>query len=277
MAFPSHDPARTCLVTGASSGIGVELARQLAARRYGVTLVARRPEPLAALAAEIEAEHGVRAVALPADLADPSARGDLVDRVAELGLAVDVLVNNAGFSTWGPVARADRQREQLLIRTDVEALVDLCTLFVPDMVERKTGAVLNVASTAAFQPIPGQAAYAAAKAFVLSYTEALRAEVAPDGVTVTALCPGPVATGFAAAAGAGEEDFAQYLPRILWRTAAQVAEAGVEGLLRHKAVVIPGTANAVGAALARHSPQRAVVSVLARQHPALDRGAGRSG
>jgi short-subunit dehydrogenase len=269
MAFPRPQPDRTCLVTGASSGIGVELARQLATRRLGVTLVARRADALAELGAELEADHGVRVEVLPADLTDPVARRALVGQLAERGLAVDVLVNNAGFSTWGPVASADRERELTLVRTDVEAVVDLCTLFVPGMVERGTGAVLNVASTASFQPTPGQAAYGAAKAFVRSYSEALGAELHGLGVTVTALCPGPVDTGFAAAAGITTEQFSDYLPRFMWRTAADVAAQGVAGLVKGKAVVVPGLANAVGAGLVRFAPPRAVVAVLARQHPAL--------
>ena len=269
MAFPLHDPNRTCLVTGASSGIGTELARQLAARRFGVTLVARRADALGALAQELTRDHGVRAEVLAADLTDPDARGALPDLVAERGLAVDVLVNNAGFSTWGPVATADRGRELTMVRTDVEAVVDLCTLFVPAMVERGTGAVLNVASLAGFQPLPGQAAYGAAKAFVLSYSEALQGELKDKGVVVTALCPGPVDTGFAAAAGVTTEDLARYMPRFMWRTAAEVAEAGVEGLLRGKPVVVPGLVNSVSAVLGRVSPRRAVVGVLARQHPSL--------
>ena len=271
MAFPRPDPERTCLVTGASSGIGAELARQLAARRLGVTLVARRAEALAALGAELERDHGVRVEVLPADLTDPGARAGLLDQLADRGLAVDVLVNNAGFSTWGPVADADRQRELALVRTDIEAVVDLCTLCTPGMVERGRGAVLNVASTAGFQPLPGQAAYGAAKAFVLSYTEALRGELSGRGVAVTALCPGPVDTGFAAAAGASTEEFTEYLPRFMWRSAALVAAQGVAGLVKGKAVVVPGLPNAVGASLGRLAPRRAVVAVMARQHPALRR------
>ena len=133
-----------------------------------------------------------------ADLADESSRTPIPTELERRGLSVNVLVNNAGFSTMGPVYRSDPAAEVALVRTDVEAVVHLCSLFLPGMVERRSGAVLNVASTAAFQPLPGQAAYGASKAFVLSYSHALRGELREPGVTVTVLCPGPVETGFAA-------------------------------------------------------------------------------
>ena len=176
------------------------------------------------------------------------ARASLVPRVSELGLTVEVLVNNAGLTTMGPVHRADRARELAMVRTDVEAVVDLCTLFLPGMVERGNGAVLNTASTAAFQPLPGQAAYAASKAFVLSYSQAVSAEVKGRGVTVTALCPGPVETGFAESAGMTDDEAAGSLPRVMWVPADVVAKAGVAGLESGRVVVIPGAANKVGAA-----------------------------
>jgi hypothetical protein len=269
MPLPPPDPDHTCLVTGASSGIGAELARELARRRLGVTLVARRPAPLTELAAELAHDYGIRTETVVADLTEPEERAGLVDVLAERGLVLDVLVNNAGFSTSGPVAAADRRRELALVRTDVEAVVDLCTLFVPGLVERGRGAVLNVASTAAFQPIPGQAAYAAAKAFVLSYSEALGGELRSHGITVTALCPGPVATDFMATAGMSDQEFESLLPKWMWLSAAQVAAQAVEGAARGKAVVIPGAANAVSAYGARFSPHRLIVPLLARQHPAL--------
>ncbi len=269
MALPAPAPDRTCLVTGASSGIGVELARLLAVRGHGVTLVARREDRLRVLADEIAAAHGVRAEVLSADLADEEVRAGIADRVTQRGLVVDVLVNNAGFSTMGPVARSDAARELAMVRTDVEAVVHLCSAFVPDMVDRGCGAVLNVASTAAFQPIPGQAGYAASKAFVLSYTRALAQELRGTGVTATALCPGPVETEFAHAAGLDEQQAGDALPRIMWVPAPDVAKAAIEGLERGRDVVIPGTANRVSAGLATIVPRRVLLPILARQHPAL--------
>lgn len=249
-------------MTGASSGIGAELARELVRRGLGVTLVARRADRLHQLATEL-ASHGVaRVEVLPADLSDPEGRAALPAAIAGLGLTVDVLVNNAGFSTSGPVHRADRARELELVRTDVEAVVDLCTLFVAGMTSRRQGAVLNVASTAAYLPLPRQASYGAAKAFVLSYTHALRAEVAPAGVTVTALCPGPVDTEFAAVAGLGGDHVVDKLPRFLFVSPAAVAHAGIEGLADGRAAVIPGALNRAGAVASALAPPSLVARIL---------------
>jgi len=269
MALPPPSRTTTALVTGASSGIGVELARQLAGRGYGVTLVARREGKLRALAADLAQAHGVRAEVIALDLSDGSARAGLPGTVAGRGLTVDVLVNNAGLSTTGPVHTSDRAREITLIRTDVEAVADLCSLFLPGMVERGRGAVLNVASTAAFQPLPGQAAYGAAKAFVLSYSRSVRAELRGTGVTVTVLCPGPVKTEFAEAAGFTKEQSEGALPKFMWLAAAEVARVALVGLAQGKGVVIPGFANRVGAHVGRTAPQQALAALLARQHPAL--------
>jgi short-subunit dehydrogenase len=272
MPLPPIQDTSTCLVTGASSGIGAEIARQLAARRRGVTLVARREDRLKALADELAAT-GVRAEVLACDVSDAGARAELPDRIEDLGLTVDVLVNNAGLTTMGPVHRSHRDQELTLVRTDVEAVVDLCCLFVPPMATRRRGAVLNTASTAAFQPLPGQAAYGGAKAFVLSYSQAIRAELSGVGVSVTVLCPGPVETGFAETAGMTDAEASQALPKFMWVPAAGVAAAAVEGLEQGKAVVIPGMVNRFTAHLAHHAPRALVTSVVARQHPALKDGA----
>jgi hypothetical protein len=256
-------------VTGASSGIGVELARQLAGRGLGLTLVARREERLRELADELSSAHGIRTETISADLTDDATPARLATAIAERGLAVDVLVNNAGLSTMGPVHRSDVAREVTIVRTDVVAVVALCSTFVPGMVERGTGAVLNVASTAAYQPLPGQAAYGASKAFVLSYTRALRGELRGTGVSVTVLCPGPVDTEFATTAGLHEDEAASALPRFMWVPAADVAKAAVDGLAKGRAVVIPGAANRVTAAGAYLTPRSLLVPLLARQHPAM--------
>ena len=269
MSLPAPDPARTCLVTGASSGIGTEIAGQLAARGLGVTLVSRSESTLSALAATLAERHGVRVEVLATDLTDTGARSELPARVEALGLAVNVLVNNAGVSTLGPVYRSDPDRELDMIRTDVEAVVHLCSLFTPGMVERRSGCILNVASTAAFQPLPGQAGYGASKAFVLSYGHAIRQELRPHGVTVTTLCPGPVETGFAAAAGFDVEEAAAALPRMFWMPAADVAAVGVKGMDDNKAVAIPGMPNRAGAAFGWLSPRRVLVPLLAKSHPGL--------
>jgi short-subunit dehydrogenase len=167
------------------------------------------------------------------------------------------------------VHRGAPERDIPMIRTDVEAIVHLCSMFLPGMVERGRGAVLNVASTAAFQPLPGQAGYGGAKAFVLSYSRATRAELKGTGVTMTVLCPGPVETEFAEAAGFTEEESSNALPKFMWVSAAEVAKVAIRGLDKDKAVVIPGLANRVGAGFAHLMPRRLLLPVLAKQHPAL--------
>jgi hypothetical protein len=269
MTLPAPASDRTAIVTGASSGIGEQLARALAARGYGVTLVARREDLLRKLAGDLSKSHNVRVEVIAADLTDQSAREDLVKAVAGLGLTVDVLVNNAGFSTTGRVEQADVDRELAMIRTNVEAVVHLCSLVIPGMVERRRGAVLNVASTAAFQPLPGQAGYGATKAFVLSYGQARAAELRRSGVTLTTLCPGPVQTGFAEAAGMDEEEAEGSLPKFMWVSADDVAKAGLDGLDKGRTVVIPGMPNRVLAGVAQVTPRRIILPIVARQHPSL--------
>jgi short-subunit dehydrogenase len=268
MALPRPSGRTTAVVTGASSGIGEALARELARRGHGVTLVARRVDRLEELAGELTAT-GTSAHVVAVDLADRSARAELLERVESLGLEPDILVNNAGVSTLGPVASSDPDAELEMVEIDVLAVVDLCSRFVPGMVRRGRGAVLNVASTGAFQPLPGQAGYGAGKAFVLSYTQSLGGELHGTGVTATTLCPGPVDTGFGERAGFSKEDAAAALPAVMWETPEAVARAGIDGLAAGRAVVIPGLANRAAAVLGRLIPNRALVPLLARSHPGL--------
>ena len=265
MSLPPPGPDRCAVVTGASSGIGAELARELARRGHQVVLVARTESKLAELATEL----GEGAHVLATDVSDREARAGLLERIGELGLVPDILVNNAGLSTLGPVHRSDPEAELNVVEVDVAAVVDLCSRSLPGMVERGSGAVLNVASMAAFQPLPGQATYGAAKSFVLSYTQSLSGELAGTGVSVTALCPGPVDTGFGEAAGFDRHDFETSLPSFMWVTPTEVARAGVDGMDRGRVVVIPGALNRPAALFGRYAPRRLLVPLLARQHPGL--------
>ena len=199
---------------------------------------------------------------VPCDLADASARDALAAEVERLGRDVEILVNNAGFGIYVPFADSDRAREVQQVRLNCEAAIDLTARWLPAMVARGRGVVIVTSSTAAFQPIPGNASYAAGKAFLLSFAEAVHAEVAGSGVTVTALCPGPVQTGFQDASDAHE--FAAALPKPLLRTAEQVAAAALEGADRGRRVVIPGAPNRVTAVLGRVSPRPIVLRLMNR-------------
>ena len=257
-----ESPRPVALVTGASSGIGAEIARLLAEKGHGVTLVARREERLLELAGAIGAEHGVRAEVIAADLGDAAARERMAARVEELGRAVEILVNNAGFGGGGMLAGADAERLVEMAELNCVALLDLQARYTPAMVERGRGAVINVASTAAFQPMPGSATYAATKAFVLSLSEAAHSELGEHGITVTALCPGPVRTEFAQVAGLGDAE--ESLPGVFWTSVEAVARAAVDGAERGKRVVVPGLMNRAGALTGQHTPRVLALPLVKR-------------
>lgn len=264
VSLPEPRPDATALVTGASAGIGSEIARELAARGHGLVLVARRKDRLEAVAAELADEHGVRTEALPCDLANATARAKLPQRVEKLGLDVDVLVNNAGFATSGPFHLSDPDRELEQVRVLVETVVALTRAFSPAMVERASGAILNVASTAAMQPIPYNAGYAAAKAYVLSFSEALHEELRGQGVTVTALCPGPVQTDFWDIAG-WEVKGGMTLDRAVGPaliSPRDAARAGVKGLASGDRVVVPGLPMRAAMMASRYLPHAVKLPAL---------------
>ena len=266
MALPLAGPRSTCLVTGASAGIGVELARGLAARGRAVTLVARREERLRALASELTAAHGVRVEAIACDVGDAADRERLATELRERELDVDVLLNNAGFGSAGRFQSLDAARETEMVAVNVAAVVALCGAHLPAMVARGRGAILNVASTAAFQPVPYQATYGATKAFVLSFTEALAGDLHGTGVTATALCPGPVRTEFFDASGFAAA--AERTPRFMWTSVEAAAEAGLSGLDRGARSVVPGAVHRAGALSGRLAPRRLLIGLLRRAHPA---------
>jgi short-subunit dehydrogenase len=238
--------APVALITGASAGLGAEFARQLSRRGVRLVLAARRKDRLEALAAELG-----NARAVEADLSESGSADRLLADIEAAGEHVDLLVNNAGFGLKGRFAELDASRQRQMIDLNIGALTDLCRAVAPGMVERKAGGIINVASTAAFQPGPGMAVYFATKAYVLSFTEALHEELKPHGIKVSALCPGPTRTEFGAVAGFGDKGaFDRYSA-----DAASVVRAGLEGLNSNRAVVVPGLLNKVGAASTRFVPR----------------------
>jgi short-subunit dehydrogenase len=262
VGLPQPSVSNTALVTGASSGIGAAIAAELASRGYSLALVARREERLRSLATELASEHGVEAAVIACDLVDPAERDRLIDELRAGGRAVELLVNNAGFGHQADFARSPPERMVEMVRLNVEAVVDLTSRFLGPMVEKGRGGVINVASTAAFQPLPGSAVYAASKAFVLSFSEAIRTELRGSGVTVTAVCPGPVKTEFTEVAGIGGVE--ERTPGAVWMTAEEIARHAVDGAERDRRVVVPGTLNRATALAGQHSPRAVALPLISR-------------
>lgn len=249
---------KTALVTGASGGIGYELAKVFARESHNVVLVARNQGALETLAKELQEKYPVSAVVLPADLSDPSAPGQIHALLAKESVHVDYLVNNAGFGTRGPFQESDLKSQLSMMQVNMVSLVHLTRLFLDDMVKRGEGRILNVASTAAFQPGPLMAVYYATKSFVLSFSEALADDLKGTGVKVTALCPGPTSTGFGKSAG-------MEAARLFRRGAMDpetVAQAGYEGLMKGRKVVVPGFRNRALATASRLAPRRFVIRTV---------------
>jgi uncharacterized protein len=274
VALPTPSPSSTAVVTGASSGIGAAIARELADRGHGVTLVARREDRLRELANEL-AGRGSDVEVIVCDVADSAARSGLFDEVDRRGLTADILVNNAGIGTIGAVTNASVDDEIAQVRVNVEAVIDLTTRAVQQMVPRGRGAILNVGSTAGYHPFPGQAGYAASKAFVITYTQGLRGELAGTGVTVTLLNPGPVRTEFLKSAGMDERTFADAFPKFLWTPARDVARTAIDALDGDRGTVIPGLPSQLSARLFQFMPRRLLLPLLKKQHPGLKRDLGR--
>lgn len=246
------------LVTGASGGIGLELARLCAKDSHDVVLVARSAAKLEEAAKYLSGMYGVRAEVIVADLVDPEAPEAIMARVAELGLEVDVLVNNAGVGLWGLFGRQEKQRILDLLQLNITSLTHLTRLALPGMVSRRRGRVLNVASAGGFAPGPLMAVYFATKAYVIHFSEAIGNELRGTGVTVTALCPGPVATGFSAASGMQQVNL-QTLPGAL--DAASVARLGYRAMRRGQAVVVPGIVMKATILAGKFSPRWLVVHI----------------
>lgn len=252
---------RTALITGASSGIGLELARVFAADKWDVVLVARSEGKLRELAEELQSKHGVTAHVIAVDLAKPGAPDEIIAKLQ--GVEIDALVNNAAFGLGGEFVKADVHAELEMIQVNIAALTHLTSLVLPSMVARKRGAILNVASTAAFQPGPFMSVYYATKAYVLSFSEAIAEELSGSGVTVTALCPGPTETGFAAAANIEDSPL---FTKLRPAGAREVARAGYEAMKSGKRIAIPGLKNKLLAQSIRISPRRLVTKIVRKMN-----------
>lgn len=243
---------RTALVTGASSGLGLDFATILAERGCHLILVARREERLRALADRLAAQHGVRVDVIAMSLSPLGAAQALYDRIRDMNLTVDVLINNAGFGVWGRFAEVPWEREEEMLRLDIIALVHLTKLFVRDMLARKQGWILQVSSIGAYQPSPTYAAYSAAKAFVLSFGEALSYELRGSGVKVSVLSPGVTETEFLEVAGQARTLY----QRLSMMPSRPVAEIGIAAMLRGKPSKVAGAMNALAAWSLRFMPRR---------------------
>lgn len=252
---------RVALITGASAGIGYELAKVFAREGYTLVLVARQPERLDAVAQELRqtTKGEVRCIAV--DLAEPHASDTLYDEVSQSGLTVDVLVNNAGFGLYGPFSSTDLAAESAMMQLNMVALTRLTKLFLPAMMQQREGRILNVASTAAFQPGPLMAVYFATKAYVLSFSEALANELTGSGVTVTVLCPGPTETEFVKRA---KLESSKLFRNQKVMSAAEVAAIGYQGLMAGQTVVVTGLKNQIMASLTRFVPRKTLVQMVRR-------------
>ncbi|MDR3574342.1 MAG: SDR family oxidoreductase [Anaerolineaceae bacterium] len=243
---------KTALVTGASSGLGVDFARQLAARGANLVLVARRPDQLCSVAAEIEKEYAVSALPITMDLAEPAAPQALYDQLEQQGVQIDILVNNAGFGVFGKFVEIPWERHQAMLDIDIVALTHLTRLFLPDMLSRSFGYVLQVASNGAYQPTPTYAAYSAAKSYVLSKGEAINYELRGSGVSVTVISPGVTATEFLMVSGQPPS----FYQRPVHMDSETVARIGIASMLRRRPSVVPGFINSLVAFSTRLVPRR---------------------
>jgi short-subunit dehydrogenase len=257
MLEPSPDRP-LALVTGASSGIGSAFCRRLALGGFALAMVARDAEAMAALAATLDRDYGTPSLILPIDLARPGAAAEVMRQLADKGLTVEILINNAGFGKGGLFHEQSREEVTGMVMVNDVAATELALAVLPGMVERRHGRILNVASVAAFVPGPMMAVYFASKAYLLSLSEALSEELRGTGVTVTALCPGPTVSNFQRRAG-------MQMPRGLpVASAAEVVRVGYDSMMRGERLVVPGAANRLGAFLTRVAPKGIVLRQLRR-------------
>jgi uncharacterized protein len=253
--------ANTALITGASSGIGMELARICAAHKINVVLVARNQDKLEALASQLRGSDGIAVLPIAADLSQSGSAKHIFDHCHGQGLVIDLLVNNAGFGDFAFFQDSTWEKQREMIQVNIMALTELTWLFLPGMITRKQGRIMNLASTAAFLPGPGMSVYFATKAYVLSFSEAIANELKGTGVSVTALCPGPTQSGFQEAAAQQESKLVKgkKLP-----SSRQVAEFGFRAMMKGKVVAIHGWKNELLISSIRISP-RSLVSQVSRK------------
>lgn len=252
----------TTLITGASAGLGIEFARLAAAEREDLVLVARRRDPMATLAAELSTRYGIRVTIIEADLRTHQGVRHVVDTVVRDGIAVETLINNAGYGLYGNFSQRDAEGQLGIVDVNVRALTMLTQALLPGMLQRRRGRIMLVGSLGGFLPGPYLAVYYASKAYVLSFGEALSEELRGSGVTVSVLAPGPTATEFHGVAGLGNSRVSVVTPMM---TAAEVARIGYNGMKADRVVVIPGAVNKVSALLIKLMPRamvRRVIGVL---------------
>ncbi|KOS00713.1 SDR family NAD(P)-dependent oxidoreductase [Paenibacillus polymyxa] len=250
---------KTVLITGVSGGIGKELADRFAKDGFNLVLVARSKGKLLELAKEYQKKHGTHVVVIAKDVASPGIPEEIFTELKEKGIVVDYLVNNAGFGLYGTFLETNLEEETNMIDVNIKALTIMTKLFLPDMVKRGQGGVMNVASLVAFFPGPMMSIYYATKAYVLSFTEALENELSGTGVTVTALCPGVTSTGFVDRSGMGDS---KLIKNGAIMEAGQVAEEGYRGFLRGDTIIIPGTRNRLMAFIPRLLPRKLVTRMV---------------
>lgn len=254
----------TALITGASSGIGEALSHRFAERGHELIITARRKDKLEALAETLMAGHDAEVHVIACDLAQPDGPGELADAVAALGLTVDILVNNAGVAYTGNFQDLDEATVDMLLDLNIVALTKLTHAFLPGMIARGSGRILNVGSVASFQPVPSMSLYAASKAFVLSLTEGLSEEVRGTGVSVTALCPGLTRTEMV------ESLQAEGIPAFMMSSPAEVAREGYDALMNREVIRVPGLANQAAVTWAKFQPRwlvRGLGGLMSRINP----------
>jgi len=258
----SNNTKRTALITGASSGIGLELAKCFAQDGYDLILVARSAQTLAQIVDDLQNRFGVPVRAMPKNLALPDSPDEIYAALQKEAIEIDILVNNAGFGTSGPFAETALQIELQELQLNIVSLTHLTKLFLRDMLERKRGKILNVASIAAFMPGPLMSVYYGTKSYVLSFSEALHSELAGTGIIVTALCPGPTDTNFQSRASTADSK----LFKANAMDAQTVARVGYRGLMNNKRVVIPGMRNRITVLAMRFWPKSQLMNVIKNLH-----------